>query len=135
MYSTIYVAYHIYFIKFPNLEIKINQIIKLNIITQLVFKLLFHVLYLLRMEENKCRTKGQKPCGPTKGKKNVVDLIKMVKKNVGPQRGQKNKKGNEFLHCTICEPQIVVNKLLSFNSITFLKYNDLNLYKLPSSDC
>jgi len=33
MYSTIYVAYHIYFIKFPDLEIKINQIIKLNIIT------------------------------------------------------------------------------------------------------
>jgi non-homologous end joining protein Ku len=44
------------------------------------------------MEENKCKTKVQKPCGPTKEKKNVVDLMKMVKKSVGPHRGQKKEK-------------------------------------------
>lgn len=46
--------------------------------------------------------------GPQRGKKKVVDLIKMVKKSVGPQRGQKSKKGNELLHCTIFIP--LVNK-------------------------
>jgi hypothetical protein len=53
------------------------------------------------MEENKCKTKVQKPCGPTKEKKNVVDLMKMVKKVWVHIEAKKKKKGNELLHYTI----------------------------------
>jgi hypothetical protein len=47
--------------------------------------------------------------GPQRKKKQLVDLIKMVKKNVGPQRDQKNKKRNELLHCTIFTPLVNIN--------------------------
>ncbi len=44
------------------------------------------------MGKKNCRTKVQKSCGATKEIKHVVDLIKMMKKIMGPQKGQKNNK-------------------------------------------
>jgi len=48
--------------------------------------------------------RGKSHVGSQMKEKHVVDLIKMVKKTVGPQRVQKNKKGKELLHCIICTP-------------------------------
>ncbi len=46
------------------------------------------------MEENKCRTKGQKSCGPTKEKKTHGNWFdKNGEENVGPQKGQTNERG------------------------------------------
>jgi hypothetical protein len=44
--------------------------------------------------------------GPQRKEKHVVDLIRMVKKTMGPQKGQKNKKGKELLHYTIFTPLV-----------------------------
>jgi hypothetical protein len=54
------------------------------------------------------KQKDKSHVGPQRKKKHVVDLIKMVKKIMGPQRGQKSKKGKEPLHYTIFTP--LVNK-------------------------
>jgi hypothetical protein len=46
------------------------------------------------MEENKWEQREKSHVGPQRKEKHiVVDLIKMVKKSMGSQRGQENKKG------------------------------------------
>jgi len=54
------------------------------------------------------KQKDKSHVSPQRKEKHLVDLIKMVKKIVGPQRGQNNNKGKYFFHCTMFTP--LVNK-------------------------